>query len=79
MQFGKREGLDTEKKFTKVASFPPKVENSRPLQNVPIHAILQKKFFFLQIFGSGEFSTKVENFPISSFGLNLGTLGSPEE
>ena len=37
------------------------------------------KFFFLQIFESGKFSTEVEKFPISSFGLNLGTLGSPEE
>ena len=52
--------------------FPPKVENFRPLQNVPIHAILQKKFFFLQLFESGKFSTKVEKFPLCIFGLKFG-------
>ena len=58
--------------FTKVENFPPKVENFRPLQNVPIHAILQKKFFFLQLFESGKFSTKVEKFPLCIFGLKFG-------
>merc|ERR1711923_277927 len=43
--------------FTKVEIFPPKVENFPPLQNVPIHAILQKNFFFFANF------SKVENFP----------------
>ena len=52
-------------------NFPPKVENFRPLQNVPIHAILQK-FFFLQIFESGKFSTKVEKFPIFQLGMKFG-------
>ena len=54
-------------------NFPPKVENFRPLQNVPIHAILQKKFFFLvHIFVSGKFSTKVEKIPISLLGMKFG-------
>ena len=59
--------------FTKVEIFPPKVENFPPLQNVPIHAILQKKFFFLvHIFVSGKFSTKVEKIPISLLGMKFG-------
>ena len=43
--------------FTKVEIFPPKVENFRPLQNVPIHAILQKNFFFCRFL-------EVENYPL---------------
>ena len=41
MKLGKREGLDAKKNFTKVENFPPKVENFPPLQNVPIHVILE--------------------------------------
>ena len=53
-------------------NFPPKLENFPPLQNVPIHAILQKIFFFLQLFESGKFSTKVEKIPISLLGMEFG-------
>ena len=49
LKFGKREGLDAEKEFLKEEKFPP-------LQNVPIHVVLEYFFFF---FGT----TKVENFP----------------
>ena len=51
MKFGKREGLDAENKISpKWKIFHQKVENFRPLQNVPIHAILQKNFFFFASF-----------------------------
>ena len=50
--------------------FPPKLENFQPLQNVPMRAILQKKLF-LEVFGSGKFSIKVEKFPLPSFGLKF--------
>jgi len=79
MKFGKREGLDAENKISpKWKIFHQKwkfFDLCRMFQFMQFC----KKNFFLQIFGSGEFSTKAENFPISSFGLNLGTLGSPEE
>ena len=55
-------------------NFPPKVENFPPLQNVPIHLIFEF-FFFL---GSGKFSTKVEKFPLSLYGMISGTLECPD-
>ena len=53
MKFGKREGLDAGNKIS---------------PNVPIHAILQKFFVFLQIFESGKFAPKWKNFLFSNWG-----------
>ena len=40
--------------------------------------IWNKNFFFLQLFESGKFSTKVENFPLCIFGLKFGKREGPE-
>ena len=39
---------------------------------------IKKKTFFLQLFESGKFSTKVENFPLCIFGLKFGKREGPE-
>ena len=56
-------------------NFPPKVENFPPLQNAPIHVILESK----NLFGSGKFSSKVEKIPLSLFGMKSAVLVCPEE
>ena len=58
--------------FTKVEIFPPKVENFRPLQNVPIHAILQKIFFFCKFLKVENFPPKWKKFQFYPLGMKFG-------
>merc|ERR1712155_374281 len=76
MQFGKREGLDAEKKNHQSGKFSTKsgkISTSAECSNSCDFGI--KKNFF----GSGKFSTKVEKIPLPLFGIKLGVLVSPDE
>ena len=64
--------------FAKVENFPPKVEKFPPVQNVPIHVILEYKFFFVEFFRGGKFSTKVEKISLHTFGMEFGKRQGPD-
>ena len=76
MQFGKREGLDAEKKNSpKWKIFHQKWKNFHLCRMFQFMWFWNKNFFF----GSGKFSTKVEKIPLPLFGIKLGVLVCPDE
>ena len=76
MKFGKREGLDAEKKISpKWKIFHQKWKIFHLCRMFQFMWFWNKKNFF----GSGKFSTKVEKIPLSLFGMKLGVLVCPDE
>ena len=73
MKFGKREGLDAENKISpKWKFFHQKWKIFHLCRMFQFMQFCKKNFFFLQLFESGKFSTKVEKFPLCIFGLKFG-------
>ena len=73
MKFGKREGLDAKNKISpKWKFFHQKWKIFDLCRMFHFMQFCKKRLFFLQIFESGKFTTKVEKFPISQLGMKFG-------